>query len=112
MTEEPKVATNAEESPMVGPLQIRILEIMWKENAPMTVHQVHRTLNSLTERQLAYTTVLTVMRNLANRAFLFQKPSGRSHIFEPRMSRDQFRQTLREYICRVYFNGDHASYVG
>ena len=53
---------------LIGPLQVRVMHHIWS-HGPSTVHDVHDALMSdPLAKRLAYTTVLTVMRNL--RTFL------------------------------------------
>lgn len=67
----------------IGPLQVRVMHFIWK-HGPSTVHDVHSALNGQPGgKQLAYTTILTVMRNLARRKFLSQAADGRAHRFSP-----------------------------
>ena len=91
----------------VGPLQIRVLHHLWNEG-PSTVHDIHLMLNkqnlAIGSRQLAYTTVLTVMRNLVRRNILSQAPIGRAHRFTVLIERDAYqlgmlRQTRSELFC-------------
>lgn len=65
----------------LGPLQGRVMQHIWR-NGPSTVHDVHGALNAQPgSDQLAYTTILTVMRSLAKRELLDQEPVGRFHRF-------------------------------
>ncbi len=91
---------------IIGPLQLRVMHHIW-ENGACTVHDVHATLNAVPEApKLAYTTILTVMRNLARRNILNQKPAGRSHVFSPEITEDEYKQSLLMQICEDFFSGD------
>ncbi len=74
----------------VGPLQLRVLHYIWK-HGPSTVQTVMSALNGESgSRPLAYTTFLTVMRNLARRNLLEQKKTTqRSHLFSPAVGEDE-----------------------
>ncbi|MFW5751406.1 MAG: BlaI/MecI/CopY family transcriptional regulator [Planctomycetota bacterium] len=90
----------------IGPLQLRVMHFIWK-NGPSTVHQVHSALNAEPGAQkLAYTTILTVMRNLARRKILDQKPAGRSHIFEPLVDEQTYKVGILKSIRNDLFAGD------
>ena len=57
----------------IGPLQLRIMNHLWKVNAA-TVQEVGDALNGQPGApRMAYTTFLTVMRNLAKRKILDQR---------------------------------------
>jgi BlaI family transcriptional regulator, penicillinase repressor len=90
----------------IGPLQLRVMHYIWA-NGPSTVHQVHDALNGEPGApKLAYTTILTVMRNLARRKILNQKATGRSHIFEPLIDEDTYKLGMLRQIRKDLFNGD------
>ena len=46
------------------------------------------------------------MRNLARRKILNQKPSGRSHIFEPLIDEETYKLGLLQQIREDLFAGD------
>ena len=93
----------------VGPLQIRVLHHLWDEG-PSTVHDVHQVLNlrnlETGGRQLAYTTVLTVMRNLVRRKILSQMPVGRAHRFAPLVGREEYQLGMLRQARTELFGGD------
>ena len=90
----------------IGPLQLRVMHYIW-QNGPSTVHSVHDALNGEAGAQkLAYTTILTVMRNLARRKILNQKASGRSHIFEPLVDEETYKMGILRGVRRDLFGGD------
>jgi len=90
----------------IGPLQLRVMHYIW-QHGPSTVHSVHDALNNEPGAQkLAYTTILTVMRNLARRKVLNQKASGRSHIFEPLIDEDTYKFGILRQVRRDLFAGD------
>jgi BlaI family transcriptional regulator, penicillinase repressor len=90
----------------IGPLQLRVMHFIWK-HGPSTVHSVHDALNNEPGAQkLAYTTILTVMRNLARRKILDQKASGRSHVFEPLVDEDSYKLSILRQVRKELFSGD------
>ncbi len=98
----------------VGPLQIRVLHHLWS-HGPGTVGDVHSVLNAESERtggrQLAYTTVLTVMRNLVRRSILDQAPVGRAHRFTPLITKTEYQQAMMRQACIDLFGGDPRELV-
>lgn len=90
----------------IGPLQLRVMHYIWK-HGPSTVHSVHDALNAEPGApKLAYTTILTVMRNLARRKVLNQKATGRSHVFEPLIDEDTYKLGMLRQVRRDLFGGD------
>jgi len=90
----------------IGPLQLRVMHYIW-QHGPSTVHQVHDALTGEPGApKLAYTTILTVMRNLAKRKILSQKPAGRSHIFEPLIDERSYKLGILRQVRNDLFAGD------
>ncbi len=92
----------------IGPLQLRVMRYVW-QRGPSTVHTVLDALN----RQpgcptLAYTTILTVMRNLVRRGFLAQRPEGRSHVFAPLVDEGSYKLGMLRQLRKDLFAGDVA----
>lgn len=95
----------------IGPLQLRVMHYIWN-HGPSTVHDVHDALNAETGApKLAYTTILTVMRNLARREILDQRPNGRSHIFEPLIDEMSYKLGILEQVRDDLFKGDSKEMV-
>jgi predicted transcriptional regulator len=57
---------------LLGPLEADIMDIIWTGQRPYTGRQVHRQM--LTQRDLAYTTVMTTMVRLAEKGILIREP--------------------------------------
>lgn len=98
----------------VGPLQIRVLHHLWTEG-PSTVADVHVVLNEHSGRtggrQLAYTTVLTVMRNLVRRKILSQTPVGRAHRFSPLIEKAAYQHAILNQTRSDLFAGDTRALI-
>lgn len=87
---------------IIGELQLRVMHVLWKDGAN-SVHHVHNALNAQPNaRQLAYTTVLTVMRNLARRKIVVQTANGRAHLFTPTCSCDEFKSRFLKAVVAAY----------
>lgn len=109
---------NTQDAPMpqdsalihLGPLQLRVMHAIWRTRAD-TVQQVADHLNSEPHMpHLAYTTYLTVMRNLVRRGMLAQtkNSSGRAHSFRARIDEAQYKTAFLQYILKEYCQGDVA----
>ena len=95
----------------IGPLQVRVMHYIWK-HGPSTVHDVHTALNAATTgKQLAYTTILTVMRNLARRKFLSQAADGRAHRFTPLIDERTYKLGIVRQMRHDLFAGDVGTMV-
>jgi BlaI family penicillinase repressor len=90
----------------IGPLQLRIMQHIWK-HGPATVHALHDALNGQDRSApLAYTTVLSVMRNLSRRGLLNQTRGGRSHVFAPLLDETTYKREVMQQIARTLFADD------
>jgi predicted transcriptional regulator len=78
--------------------ELDVMAILWDRGAA-TVAQVR----DLLEDELAYTTVLTVLRTLEAKGHVGHEPEGRAHLYFPRtVRRDAARQTLDHVIDKVF----------
>lgn len=76
---------------VLGDLEADIMEYVWVKGS-CTVRDVHEQL--LKGRELAYTTVMTVMGRLFEKEILLRESAGNTHLYRPAMPRE-------EYIARV-----------
>ncbi|GAC1403095.1 MAG: BlaI/MecI/CopY family transcriptional regulator [Mycobacterium sp.] len=72
---------------LVGELERAVMHQLWAESKPQTVRQVHGALSA--HRQLAYTTVMTVLRRLADKGLVVQHRDERAHRYSPSQSADE-----------------------
>ena len=71
----------------LGELEKAIMDHLWAAGEPQTVRQVHLALSS--RRELAYTTVMTVLQRLAKKGLVDQRRSDRAHQYSPVHTRDE-----------------------
>lgn len=91
---------------LIGPLQVKVMHHIWSRG-PSTVHEVHDALMAdPVAKRLAYTTVLTVMRNLTRRGFLSQAAEGRAHRFTAKISEGTYKRELVHHVRTELFRGD------
>jgi predicted transcriptional regulator len=72
---------------VLGDLEAEIMECVW-DGGETSVRDVHRCL--LERRDIAYTTVMTVMSRLAEKGLLVRRPEGRAYLYSPAVARDEF----------------------
>jgi predicted transcriptional regulator len=75
-----------------GDLEAAIMDRLWERGTPSTVREILQDL--LPQRELAYTTVLTVTDNLLKKGWLRREPDGRAHRYEPVLSREEYGARL------------------
>lgn len=70
-------------APMLGPLEMEVMERVWAAPGPVSVREVVGELNEKRTDRLAYTTVMTVMTRLAEKGALTRVREGRGYRYEP-----------------------------
>lgn len=84
----------------LGELQAEVMEAFWRRGEA-TVREVLNDLNRT--RELAYTTVLTLVSRLWSRGLLTREPEGRGFRYRPAKSRQEFLAELSdELIDRLF----------
>lgn len=71
----------------LGDLERAVMDQLWSTPSPQTVRQVHEVLAS--RRDLAYTTVMTVLQRLAKKGLVVQLRDDRAHRYAALHSRDE-----------------------
>lgn len=82
---------------VLGELETEIMEIVWKEQRPISVSEVVRVLSR--KRKIAYTTVMTVMGRLTKKGLLKRTSVGKAYLYKPTYSKETFLiRTSRQII--------------
>lgn len=72
--------------PNLGELERAIMEELWAASGPQSVRDVHAELSR--DRELAYTTVMTVLDRLAKKGVARREREGRAWVYWPVQSRE------------------------
>ena len=80
-----------------GELEQRVMELLWTATEPMSVADVHATLTQ--ERELAYTTVMTVLDRLAKKDLVDRELVNRAWQYTPRSSQ---AEVISRDIMRLF----------
>jgi predicted transcriptional regulator len=75
-----------------GDLEAVIMDRLWSWNRPVTVREVVDDLRAY--RDIAYTTVMTVMDNLHRKGAVTREKEGRAWLYQPVRSRDEYAADL------------------
>ena len=84
------------------PLEIDCLKALWTLGEA-NVKQVRQALNK--DRQLAYTTVMTLLDRLAKRGSVARRKVGRSFVYSPVLTMDEVRRAALADFVDSYFDG-------
>ncbi|GLY31752.1 BlaI/MecI/CopY family transcriptional regulator [Kineosporia sp. NBRC 101731] len=76
----------------LGHLERDVMDRLWASPAPVTVRDVHAALGE--QRDVAYTTVMTVLQRLAKKGLASQTRDGKAHLYSASESREQMAAEL------------------
>ncbi len=71
--------------PRLGELERSVMNVLWDAHSPLTVRDV---LDGLGDRNLAYTTVMTVLDRLGTKEMVRRQRDGRAFRYAPALTRD------------------------
>jgi predicted transcriptional regulator len=83
--------------------EAEIMEVLWKQG-PSTVAEVRERLKD----DLAYTTVLTVLRNLESKGYVGHEEDGRAHRYSPHILREAAQRSAVRDLATKLFNGSSS----
>ena len=92
----------------LGDLQLKIMKRLW-DRGEATVADVHQVLGR--ERDLAYTTVATMLRKMEARGLVKHRTEGRSFIYRPAIAADAVTRGMADHLLEGLFEGSLADLV-
>ena len=76
---------------VLGDLEAEVMQVIWKKDQS-TVREVYEQL--CLEKNLAYTTVMTIMSRLADKGLLTKAAHGNAYIYTPAVSEAEFSKMV------------------
>lgn len=90
-------------------LELDILKILWREPG-VPVRRVREALAD--GRDLAYTSVMTIMNIMVDKGYLTRKKDGNGYVYAPKISREStMRRMLRDTVNRLFDGSVSAAVV-
>ncbi len=86
----------------LGDLEADIMSVVW-EKGRATVQEVQEALAP--RRELAYTTVMTVMSRLAEKGILGRVKEGRAYVYIPAVPQEKAAGSLLQSLVRRLYDG-------
>ncbi|MEU6646029.1 BlaI/MecI/CopY family transcriptional regulator [Saccharomonospora sp. NPDC046836] len=81
----------------LGELEAAVMDVLWRAEEPVKVRHVREQLN--TGRQLAYTTVMTVLDNLHRKEWVERELHGKAYYYQASFSREEAAaRSLRDVL--------------
>jgi predicted transcriptional regulator len=84
-------ASNNSGPPILHELEREVMEELWRRGES-PVRAILDALNASADRERAYTTVMTVMAKLHRKGLLERRREGKTDIYSPVMSRDDYME--------------------
>jgi predicted transcriptional regulator len=95
--------------PTLTPQELAIMKVVWRKNEA-TVRDVHDALSE--HRDIAYTTVMTLMRILQEKGYLTRATHEKAHVYRPAKPRQQvIGGMVRDFLDRVFDGASDALLV-
>jgi len=92
----------------LGDLQLRIMKVLWARGEA-TVAEVHQALDG--GRELAYTTVATMLRKMETRGLVRHRVEGRSFMYEALVAEEAVSRGMADHLLDRLFEGSLANMV-
>ena len=82
------------------PTELEMMNVIWRMG-PCTVNQIVEALRE--QRELAYTSVSTIVRILEQKGFVSSTREGRGHVYAPLVSKQDYQaQTINRVVSNVF----------
>lgn len=92
----------------LGETEMEILHLVWEMNEA-TVKQVQACI--LKRREVAYTTVMTVMKNLAEKGYLTYRKDGVTYVYRAARNPEKVQHSLLHGLLDKVFKGSPQALV-
>jgi predicted transcriptional regulator len=92
----------------LGETEMEVLNHVW-DLGEATVKQVRKRI--LEDREVAYTTIMTVMKNLADKGFLKYRKDGVTYVYSPAQEPESVRSNIITNLMKKAFKGSPKELV-
>lgn len=92
----------------LGETEMEVLHHVW-DLGEATVADVRERI--LEDRDVAYTTVMTVLKKLAEKGYLDYHKEGRSYVYQPAQEPDAVQHSLLQRLMEKVFEGSPSALV-
>jgi predicted transcriptional regulator len=92
----------------LGDLQLRILQFLWAK-PDVSVAEVHAELKP--ERDLAHTTIATMLRKMEARGLVAHREEGRSFLYRAKVAAEEVNRSVGQHLVERLFEGSLADAV-
>lgn len=92
----------------LGETEMELLQHVW-ELGRASVGEVHQRV--LETREVAYTTVMTVMKKLASKGYLAYTKEGNAYVYQAARPPEEVRSDLLRGLLQKAFGGSHRALI-
>ncbi|MFK7927766.1 MAG: BlaI/MecI/CopY family transcriptional regulator [Myxococcota bacterium] len=86
--------------------ELTLMNVLWDLETG-TVREVHAAM----EREVAYTTVATVLKIMADKGFISSTKKGRALVYSPSVPRESYEKRGLSHLVQRVFGGDPLALV-
>jgi len=88
---------------ILGALEKEVMDVVWENSSPITVREVLQRISK--KRQVAYTTVMTIMTRLTDKGLLNRKSdNGKAYTYQAVYSREKFLTKVSKQIIKNFIS--------
>jgi predicted transcriptional regulator len=89
-------------------VELQLMNVIWSLEV-CTVKEVQTEISK--DRELAYTSVATIMKILESKGILKSEKSDKAHIYSPLISKENYETQSLEHLAENLFHGDSSMMV-
>jgi BlaI family penicillinase repressor len=91
-------------------LELDILKVLWDES-PLPVREVRRRLEQQARRQLAHSSVITMLNIMHRKGYLRRKRDGKAFLFAPKVEKERVTGRMMRDLMSRAFDGSAKALV-
>jgi BlaI family transcriptional regulator, penicillinase repressor len=91
-------------------LELEILKVLW-DRSPLSARDVRDRLNQQSARDLAYSSVITVLNIMVRKGYLKRHKEGKAFLFEPSVDRQSVAGGMTGDLLSRLFDGSASAMV-
>ena len=89
-------------------LELLILRVLWDAESPLPVREI-RILLADRGRDLAHTSVITMLNTMFDKRFLVRRKQGNAFLFAPKVTREEVSQRMLSDVVERVFDGSASA---
>jgi len=97
-----KAARSARDSKPLTAVELEMMNVIWRIG-PCSVSQVLEQLSA--KRELAYTSVSTIVRILEQKGYVTSEKAGRGHLYSAVIGKDEYQAASLKHLVNNVFEG-------